>query len=62
MLSLSEKGEGFMIAKIKHTHKPQRKKELQALRKMPDSKIDTSDIPELDWSKAEQGRFYRKEK
>jgi hypothetical protein len=31
-----------------------------ALSKLPDSAIDTSDIPEVtDWSKAEVGKFYR---
>jgi uncharacterized protein (DUF4415 family) len=36
------------------------RKELAALAKMPDSAIDTSDIPEItDWSKAQVGRFYR---
>ena len=36
------------------------RKELAALEKMPDSAIDTSDIPEItDWSKAQVGRFYR---
>jgi uncharacterized protein (DUF4415 family) len=36
------------------------KKELATLAKMPDSAIDTSDIPEItDWSKAQVGRFYR---
>jgi len=36
------------------------KRELAALEKMPDSAIDTSDIPEVtDWSKAQVGRFYR---
>ena len=36
------------------------RKELAALGKMPDSAIDTSDIPEVtDWSKAQVGRFYR---
>ena len=35
-------------------------KELAALEKMPDSAIDTSDIPTVtDWSKAQVGRFYR---
>jgi uncharacterized protein (DUF4415 family) len=34
--------------------------ELAALEKMPDSAIDTSDIPEItDWSRAQVGRFYR---
>lgn len=36
------------------------RKELAALAKMPDSAIDTSDIPEItDWSKAQVGQFYR---
>ena len=36
------------------------RRELAALAKMPDSAIDTSDIPEItDWSKAQVGRFYR---
>jgi uncharacterized protein (DUF4415 family) len=35
------------------------KKEVQALRRKPDSKIDLSDISEMDWSKGERGRFYR---
>jgi uncharacterized protein (DUF4415 family) len=36
------------------------RKELAALEKMPDSAINTSDIPEvMDWSKAQVGRFYR---
>lgn len=34
--------------------------ELQNLNEMPDSSIDTSDIPEVtDWSKAVRGKFYR---
>jgi uncharacterized protein (DUF4415 family) len=38
------------------------KRELKALAKMPDSDIDTSDIPELPpefWKNAVRGRFYR---
>jgi hypothetical protein len=36
------------------------RRELTALGKMPDSAIDTSDIPEItDWSGARVGRFYR---
>lgn len=36
------------------------KKELAALEKMPESAIDTSNIPEVtDWSKAQVGHFYR---
>lgn len=35
-------------------------KQLADLARMPDSEIDTSDIPEVtDWSKAEIGKFYR---
>ncbi len=42
------------------TMRRREKKELAALAKMPDSAIDTSDIPEIkDWSKAQLGRFYR---
>jgi hypothetical protein len=34
--------------------------ELQKLANLPDSGIDTSDIPEVkDWSKAQRGRFFR---
>jgi len=39
-------------------------KELAALRAMSDDEIDTSDIPDcsdLDWDKAEFGKFYRPE-
>lgn len=38
------------------------KRELKALAKMPDSEIDTSDIPELPpeaWKNAVRGRFYK---
>jgi len=38
------------------------KRELTALAKMPDSEIDTSDIPELPasaWKNAVRGRFYQ---
>lgn len=36
------------------------RRELAALRAMPDDEIDTSDIPETeDWSRAVRGRFYR---
>jgi len=41
---------------------PRRKKELAALAALPDSQIDTSDIPELPrsaWKDAVRGRFYR---
>ena len=35
-------------------------KEIQALKRMKDSEIDLSDIPEIrDWRKAAVGRFYR---
>jgi uncharacterized protein (DUF4415 family) len=40
----------------------QQKRELEALAKMPDSEIDTSDIAELPeeaWKDAVRGRFYR---
>jgi uncharacterized protein (DUF4415 family) len=40
----------------------QQKRELEALAAMPDSEIDTSDIPELPesaWKDAVRGRFYR---
>ena len=34
--------------------------ELKALESMPDSEIDTDDVPEVtDWSRAVQGKFYR---
>lgn len=37
-----------------------RQNEIQRLRKLKDSEIDTSDIPEItDWSRAVVGRFYR---
>jgi len=38
------------------------KRELAALAKMPDSEVDTSDIPELSasaWKNAVRGKFYR---
>jgi uncharacterized protein (DUF4415 family) len=39
---------------------PKLRAELAALKAMPESEIDLSDIPEkLDWSNAERGRFYR---
>ena len=35
--------------------------EIMALKNMPDSQIDTSDIPEIvDWESVQVGRFYRK--
>jgi uncharacterized protein (DUF4415 family) len=34
--------------------------QIKALLRLPDEKIDTSDIPEVtDWSKAVVGKFYR---
>ncbi len=37
-----------------------RTKEIQALKRMKDSEIDLSDIPEIrDWSKSVVGKFYR---
>jgi len=37
-----------------------REKEIRALKRMKDSEIDLSDIPEItDWSKALVGKFYR---
>ena len=39
---------------------PRQRAELNALKELPDSAIDTSDAPELpDWSGAERGLFYR---
>lgn len=36
------------------------RREIEALKKQPDSRIDTSDIPEVrDWSKAVRGKFFR---
>ena len=36
------------------------REEIEALAKMPEEDIDTSDIPEItDWSNVERGRFYR---
>jgi uncharacterized protein (DUF4415 family) len=38
----------------------QQAREIAALQKLPDNKIDTSDIPELgEWDDAVVGRFYR---
>jgi uncharacterized protein (DUF4415 family) len=45
-----------------HTLTPKQKRELSALAALPDSKIDTSDIPELPlsaWKDAVRGKFYR---
>lgn len=37
-----------------------RKAEVDALKRMPDAKIATDDIPEVrDWDEAVRGRFYR---
>ncbi len=37
-----------------------RKRELQALKYLPDKEIDTKDVPEVrDWEGAVRGRFYR---
>jgi len=39
---------------------PELQAELDALSAMPDSEIDTSDLPPVtDWSKAVRGPFYR---
>ena len=36
------------------------KQEIEQLAKLPDSKIDTTDIPAVtDWTGAERGKFYR---
>ena len=44
---------------MKRTAK-QRAKEIAALKRMNDKRIDVSDIPEIkDWSKAVVGKFYR---
>lgn len=38
---------------------PRQKAEIDALKAMPDEKIDTSDIPEVvDWSNAKRGMFH----
>jgi hypothetical protein len=38
-------------------------RELEALKRMPDSEIDLTDAPEIqDWRKAVRGKFYRKSK
>ncbi len=42
------------------TQKARQAAEIEALRKMPDTGINTSDMPEIsDWSHAERARFYR---
>ncbi len=41
---------------------PEQRRQLEALAKLPDDQIDTSDAPELSaevWSHAVRGRFYR---
>jgi uncharacterized protein (DUF4415 family) len=41
---------------------PLQKREIQALAKMPESRVDTSDIPELPpgaWKNAARGKWYR---
>lgn len=44
----------------KARHLGRRKKELRALKYLPENEIDTKDIPELrDWEGAVRGRFYR---
>ena len=41
----------------------EQKTELDALARLPDDQIDTSDIPEiLDWSVGRRGVFYRRVK
>ena len=46
------------VFKRRVTKKPA--KELAALARMPNDKIDLTDIPEVqDWSRAEIGKFYR---
>jgi len=51
------------MAKKPSASSPRERKELAALAKLPDSAIDTSDIPAAtDWSKARIGRFYRSPK
>jgi uncharacterized protein (DUF4415 family) len=42
------------------TSKKRLDNQIKALLRLPDEKIDTSDIPEVtDWSKAVVGKFYR---
>jgi uncharacterized protein (DUF4415 family) len=57
-----------MAMKIVYRREPgtpltaEQRRQLEALAKMPDSEIDTSDIPELPeeaWKDAVRGRFYR---
>ena len=50
-----EKVSGGNVVKLTE----QQKRELEALRNMPDDEIDLSDIPEItDWSGFKMGRFY----
>jgi len=59
-LSVSSRREKLVKRSGGDTMSARERKELAALEKMPDSAIDTSDIPEItDWSKAQVGRFYR---
>lgn len=58
--SASSRPEKRRARSVASTMSARQRKELAALEKMPDSAIDTSDIPEItDWSKAQVGRFYR---
>lgn len=58
--SASSRPEKRRVRSAGSTMSARERKELAALAKMPDSAIDTSDIPEItDWSKAQVGRFYR---
>ena len=42
---------------------PEQRRQIAALAAMTDDEIDMSDIPEvLDWSRAQQGVFYRSER
>jgi uncharacterized protein (DUF4415 family) len=44
----------------KRVPSPTERRELEALSKLPDRAVDTSDIPEIrDWSAAKMGHFYR---
>ena len=39
---------------------PRQRSQISALKKLPDDRIDTEDIPEvLDWSNVTRGAFYR---
>lgn len=51
-----------VLKKSRNGLTPKQKRELSALAAMPDSAIDTSDIPELPpsaWKNAVRGKFYR---